>query len=112
VGGVCWAVLMVGSLTVAGCDNAKDNCLKHCAKMDECLPDGTKPDGSWKNAPPEKKAEALADEVDGKLKEGAKLCKAACDGDLSGGNKDAMDKLNACLDKDCDAYVKCVTAVN
>ena len=118
VGFIGWVVLMGSVLTLAACDDTKDLCLKNCAKMEECMLADTKgakkPAGSWQDAAPEKKAQALAEEIDGTFKEAGeamiKKCKSDCEGDLSDA-KDEYAKLKTCLDKECDAFTKCVSAL-
>jgi hypothetical protein len=111
IGVMGWTLVVGSLLTLGACDNNKATCEKMCSKMKECLP--AQIDEAKKGLPAG--AEGMADKMLEGMKQGfekaAEECNKTCqDPDAMKGKMDGakMDKIKACLDKDCKEYTKCL----
>jgi hypothetical protein len=107
-----WSLVVASMLTLGACDNTKATCEKMCSKMKECLP--AQIDEAKKGLPAGAEG-AMADKMLEGMKQGfekaAEECTKSCgDADALKGKLDGakLDKIKACLDKDCKEYGKCL----
>jgi len=109
IGAFGWAICVVMTIGLSSCDDTKATCTKMCSKMTECLPAQLKKATEALPGGGGEIAKKMEEEMKKEFEKSAEECKKKCDdGDIKDTDKKEIEKVKACLDKDCDGFMKCL----